>query len=308
MPPSSPRLPLYACDGRPVIWNADRSAATFDSSLMEYHSDTDAVSSSLLKALSRSGAHALALMDNPPEETATQRLGSAVHTLLLEPALFKSGYAIYDRRRGSTDWDIFAAQHAGKVILTRKEFDAVVGCAHAIRCTPAVHADDDDGGLFTVGELLASPHAVVERNIYWVDALTGLTCRARADLCVLQATFDVKTTDDARAPAFAKQAARMGYDLQAAFYLRARRAFDLELRSCANLPFLFIAAEIDRPWGTQVHLADPDEFIAFGDRQVDHMLQRLLQYRTRNEWPGYAPALHTLKLPLVHRYPQPLAI
>lgn len=302
MTTASPRLPLYAHDGRAIQWNADRSAAMFDSTNDEYHSDADAVSASFLKKVLRSPAHALAGADGEAVELDSQRLGTAVHTLALEPARFKAEYALYDRRRGTTDFELFCESHPGKTILTRKEFDRVVACAAAVRGAVAVEGDD---GTYTIDQLLTSGFAVVERNLYWVDAESGLTCRARPDLMVMHLTFDLKTTDDARALAFSHQCHRLHYDLQAAFYLRGRKAFDPDL---VDPPFLFVAAETRAPCGVQVHVADRDEFVEVGDKKVQEALSMVRKCRDANFWPGYPRPNSTLKIPLNRRYPVALDI
>ena len=59
----------------------------------EYFS-TKAASNSTLSRMKRSPAHCKEYMDNPPDSTASMKLGSLVHTLTLEPDEFKSRYYV----------------------------------------------------------------------------------------------------------------------------------------------------------------------------------------------------------------------
>lgn len=297
----SPQLPAYALDGRPLEWNADRSAVRFDGTIAEYHSDKNAVSSSALKALMRSPAHMLAALNGSAnDESAARRLGTGVHTKVLEVARYAREYVVFDGRRQGTKWDLFQARNVGKTILSLSEEAQVAGCTEATLVAPAVQGE---GCIYTVEDLVT--HGTVERNTYWVDEATGLTCRIRPDLEIQNVTVDLKTTDDARAESFGRQCQRLGYDLQAAFYTRGRRAFDIEGE---HFPFVFVASELTAPHGVQVHVADEDEFVRPGDRKVAAALAMYLRCKTANRWPGYTAPTTTLKLPLWSRYPAALDI
>lgn len=299
-PSPSPALPAYALDGRPLEWNADRTAVRFDSTNAEYHSDQNAISSTALKALLRSPAHMLQRLQGNDEDTPSRRLGTAVHTFVLEGPRFAREYVVYDGRRQGLDWELFEASNLGKTVLTLAEHEKVIGCSEAALTAPAVQGADC---VYTLEDLIT--HGQAERNTYWVDEATGLTCRMRADLMVQNVTLDLKTTDDARAEPFARQCARMGYDIQAAFYTRGRRAFDPEAQSH---PFLFVAAELTPPHGVQVHVADQEAFVEPGDAKVSKALALYRRCMQAGRWPSYSAPTATLKLPLYERYPAPLDI
>ena len=78
-----------------------------------------AASNSVLKILKRSPAHCLEVLTNPMEPTASMQLGSLVHTLVLEPALFESRYHVQHEDdpktpRSETITLIIAALHEEK--------------------------------------------------------------------------------------------------------------------------------------------------------------------------------------------------
>lgn len=300
--PRSPALPAYALDGRPLIWNADRTAVMFDSTNEEYHSDRGSISSTALKVLLRSPAHFRAYQCGPQrKQLDSQRIGTATHAAVFEPHRFSKDYVVWDKRRGASGWKRFVADHAGYEILTRSEHDTVTACARAVRSTVAVQ--DNAGATYTVDDLIT--YGTCERNLYWVDEETGITCRMRADLMVQNCTLDLKTTDDAREDRFAWQCFRLGYDIQAAFYRRGRRAFAPD---AGHYPFIFVAAELDSPHVALAHTADDEAFIEPGDRKVKAALAMLKACQASSNFPGYERPRTTLKLPFAVRYPRGLDI
>lgn len=296
-----PTLPFYALDGRPLQWSPDRKAVAFESTATEYFSDKLAVSSTALKHLARSPAHLRAAMVAPREETASQRIGHAVHAATLEPLLFKRDYVRFDGDRRGRKWKDFQVVNRGREILNSKEWETTIALSARILDTTIF--ESGDGNAFTFAELRDAGHC--ERVIYWLDADTGLTCKARLDLSVGPLTLDVKTTDDAREDAFGFQCDRLGYDIQAAFYLRARRALDPTLESP---PFIFVAAELPAPHAVVPHRADQEAFVDVGEEKVVRLMRQFKQCALRFDWPAYPRPSGTLKLPFVRRFPSTLNI
>jgi hypothetical protein len=294
-------LPAYALDGRPLEWSPDRNAVAFDSTSEEYFSDKLAISSTALKHLARSPAHLRAAMSAARHETPSQRIGSAVHAASLEPAVFRRQYVQYSGARRGRQWKSFQALNAQQVILNKSEWETTR--ALSARILDTVIFESDEGTAFTFEELRDAGHA--ERVIYWLDVETGLTCKARLDLCVGPLTLDIKTTDDARDDAFAIQCDRLGYDIQAAFYLRARRALDPSLEAP---PFFFVAAELAEPHAVLAHRADHEAFVEVGDSKVKKLMKQFKLCAGAFNWPAYPRPTSTLKLPLARRFPAKLDI
>lgn len=297
------RLPPYAMDGRRIQWNAAGTACMFESTAEEYHSDRNAVSSTMLKRLDRSAAHLKAYLDRPHQPTASQRFGTAVHAAVLEPHVWRSDYVVYTQgaRRGRS-WKAFQTANRGKEILTKEEYSAIAGCASQILSTVVVQTDD--GQSFTVADLVALGSC--EKNLYWIDEATGLVCKARIDLFLEHVTLDLKTTDDAREEPFARQAAQHGYDIQVAFYERGREAFDESLKG--RQISILVAAECKAPHATVAHGTDQGAFKDFGAKKVSRLLTQYKDVMVTGTWPAYPSSRAPLKLPLYKRYGQPLNI
>lgn len=139
------------------------------------------------------------------------RTGQVPSDLVLIPAeaLNKDGH-----RRGSA-WTAFAAEHAGKTLLTQKEFDAQMQGIFDAAANVRDHR---------VAELLVhSVSAKWHQRFHWICQQTMLPLKAELDILDegLGVLTDVKTAADTDADAFVRSALNFGYDIQAAHYLQA---------------------------------------------------------------------------------------
>ena len=223
-PAACPQLPAYALDGRPLYWNESQTAVAFDSTDDEYHSDEWAASASALKLMDRSPAHLhaerqrqqLLRANGMRQKTSKYEFGTAVHAAVLEPQRFKQTYLIHPGNRGKTtkSFKDFELANPGKRVLMQTELNDIIGCANSLRSATVIRTKS---AAFTMADLvdIGTP----ERNYYWLDAQTGLTCKARMDLTIENIVIDVKTAQDARGERFKYDAAKFGYHIQAAFYM-----------------------------------------------------------------------------------------
>ena len=89
----------------------------------------EAVSNSSLKSLNASPRHFwachVAPEKTPVKETDAMRVGRAIHTMFLEPAMFNAEFAIWDGRRSGDAYKDFQSENADKTILTRTQFEEV---------------------------------------------------------------------------------------------------------------------------------------------------------------------------------------
>lgn len=283
-------LPAYARDGRPLQWNASRTAVAFDASDDEYRSDPTAVNASTLKLLARSPAHMASAMQRPRKELPSQRLGTAIHAATLEPALFASKYLRYSRSRCACSKADYQARNPGRVIVSDKEWETADNVSRALLAKVIVRNGDEQ---FTLKDL--RNYGQCERVIYWLDEETGLTCKARLDLMAGPVTLDIKSTDDARQAAFKRQCAQLRYDIQAAFYLRARRALEPEMQGHV---FIMLAVETEAPYASVAHKAAADRFIKPGDREVSRLLKQFKACRDSFDYPAYDEPAADLELPM----------
>jgi hypothetical protein len=203
------------------------------------------------------------------------RIGRAAHTAILEPDRFLLEYTVWrldpegnTRRRYGKIWDEFREVNADKTILTETQYMMALAMRDAARSHP-------------LASQLLTEKGRNELTIQWIDERTGLSCKARFDrLC--SALVDVKTTRDPSPHRFSGDAAKFGYPLQLAFYQEAARAVGL-----GDFPVKIVAVQSVEPYDVVVYDLAP-EIIAHGRDQFKLALDRLIECRQNDAWPGIA--------------------
>lgn len=237
----------------------------------------DAVNFSTLKALADSPAHYRARLATPVEETDAMRLGSAVHTLALEPHCFADDYAVWHGgRRAGKEYDAFVADLAGRTALTPDQMATALAMADSIRRA--------------VGDLTRRGSA--EWSVVWTDAETGIGCKARVDWCGPAGLIDLKTCLSTDPRAFAANAARYLYHAQMAWYFDGIHAATGETPTAAYL----VGVEKSPPYDVGVFALD-EHALSLGRVTYRRWLSRLAECRSRDEWPGRCSVVQPLTLP-----------
>lgn len=212
------------------------------------------------------------------------KLGSAIHTAILEPATFDHRYVVapkVDRRTkyGKEVWETFVAASAGRECLTHAEYMTCQRIAESVRGNDAAQT------------ILSHGHAEV--TVVWNDPLTGVACKARLDwLSPDTAIMDVKSTESAAPQDFRRKVANYGWHVQAAWY-----ADGYEIATGQKLPFIFAAVEKDAPNGTAYYVAN-EESLAAGRRKYRRLLDTYAACLKAGAWPSYAEEIQELTLPV----------
>ena len=246
----------------------------------EYHADTSAISASGLKLFMRSPAHYYAAYLDPNrverQPTAAMKLGTATHCAILEPTEFSKRYMLrpdhINARTNDGKAELAAIAASGIEILTPDDYTQVANMAHAFLEHPVTR------GLF--GEEYKT-----EQTIY--AEIEGVRCKCRPDFISDAFMMDVKTTRDASADGFGKQAWNLGYHIQEAFY---------RLAVGGNHRFLFGAVESEYPHLVQYH-ESPDELIQYACDDIYGALFRYSECLKTGIWPGYSAAIEPLQVP-----------
>lgn len=273
----------------------------------EYHADSDAVSSSMLKALwEKNPLHVwhryLAPDREPKKPSKDMQHGTLLHAMVLEPEKIQEIINCTDKK-------------------ALEDFDLVQGCANAMLATKE-------------GRLLRAlgQH---EYTIYWIETVTiddgdvvEIQCRARLDSFIKPMPglpygliFDLKKTKDAAPGEFAKQIANLGYHIQAAWYSRAASALlgvpfawgqyvpkidgygnEIE-QTDMGTPFVFLAGEIESPHFVSPYKAD-HEMMRLGWLECEAMLKVIATCRKTGVWPGYTSKITPIKLPRWAKVPR----
>ncbi len=244
----------------------------------DYHADKSSVSSSHLKLISQSPKlywHRY-LDPNAPKQTPTaaMRLGTLVHSMVLEPDKVHQEFGVLSAARntklGKAELKEFS--DAGLEAVSRSDWDLAVQVAASVHKHPAA------AKLLSQGE--------PETSWFFTDPDTGLKCKIRPDWMSDDYIIDLKTTQDASPKAFARSTCDLSYHLQQAFYLLPFQ----EKR------FVFIAVEKTYPFQVGVYELSPDAK-GLGEVKCSQAMHLLKKCRDTNHWPGYSDELQTLNLP-----------
>jgi len=197
----------------------------------DYHK-IEAFSASTAKICLRSAAHFAASRETVKEPSEAMKIGTAVHTAILEPHLFDAEIAImpkFDKRTkvGKEGAEQFENDNIGKTVIDWYQGERVKSIAESVRGHEFFKTYVKDGDA--------------EATLLWGQY--GLQCKARIDYLANGTIFDVKTCQDASPAGFAKQVASFGYHMQAAHYSMGFK------RVCGEKldRFVFIAVESAYP-------------------------------------------------------------
>ena len=250
------------------------------------------LSSSDMKKLAQSPLHYRTSKAGPREETDAMRLGTAVHTAVLEPDRFLEVYVKVpegDKRSRAVKEAWSEIEAAGKLPLSPSDFDAIQGMARSIREHPLA------------GRWLSGGTA--EISGYWTQHIdsdgldTEILCKCRPDyikeLGNQYVIVDLKTTRNAEPRYFGKTAYwDYQYHISAAHYLTGME----KLRGVRAQGFIFVAVEKTPPFAVNVFEAS-EEFIQAGTETNQELYKIFASCQSSGNWPGYPAISRKLMLP-----------
>lgn len=241
----------------------------------EYH-EVQGFSRSKLILFDKSPHHfwyeALSGLPEAKKTTPAMILGSAFHTLLLEPSLFNKEYAVsykIDRRttKGKEEYKIFMAENEGKILLSEDEFTKVNKMVSLVR------------GHEVVTTLLEE--AQFEQSIFWTDKETDIQFKTRPDIWSSKVVVDLKTSWDTNNYSFTRSAIKYGYYLQAGMAFEACKAIGKPFEM-----FVVLAVEKEEPYAPSVFMMS-DEALQFGIDQFHSYKRKLKECLDSDKWPAY---------------------
>lgn len=220
--------------------------------------------------------------DYAPGESEIFDLGTAAHAYLLEGEM---GFEIID----AADWRTKAAREArdaarllGKTPILAHRWDGVKAMVDLIM--ERLSDFEGEPRPFTKGQ--------PEQTLIWQDG--GVWCRARLDWLHSdhRTVDDLKTVSGSANPeTWGRSLWGMGYDVQAAFYLRGVKAV-----FGTDAQFRFVVAEHEPPYALSVCALDPAG-LELADRKVRRAINLWRACLEDGHWPGYATHTCTIDLP-----------
>lgn len=171
----------------------------------------------------------------------------------------------------------FSAETEGKTIVTKDEYDDVVGMAKAVHAHPEAS--------------LALAGGVAETSIFWDQ--NGVKCKARLDYIKVatRELIDLKTTEDASPYEFSRSVFNFGYFRQAAVYIAG-----VEAVYGFRPTFKIIAVEKKAPYGVSVFKLT-DAALARGREEFERGIKIYSECSDIGEWPAYHSGVQQLDLP-----------
>lgn len=245
----------------------------------ERYMQIPAVSSSFLRAMRRSPAHALVARD----ETDALWFGNIVDDLIFNPGA-ENKYVPCPKVDGRTK--------AGKLAKDAQQIMANNGMV-------PLDINDWQQAQQIVAAIRRSKMASVlldgERQVtvIWRDEDTGVWCKARPDVWKRSwgATVDLKTTENAAPWPFQRSVREYGYVHQQSFYLDG-------LRACGEEAFRasIVAVEKSAPFAVATYELDA---IDLHDAREDNkrLLETYAECQRTGNWPAYADEIQILSLP-----------
>lgn len=258
----------------------------------EYHADPcplPSLSSSIARILvNQSPMHAWLAHPrlNPgldPEESSRLDLGSAAHAVLLESDWNVVEEVVAD------DWRTKAARErraevraAGKIPVLSKHHEVLRAM---VPVAQMCISQSELAGIFEDG--------YPEETLIWQDD-DGIWCRCRPDWRTQDRMIllDYKTTANAEPNAFTRHILNMGYDMQAAFYLRGNRA----IGAPDGCKFVFLAQEIEPPYACSLVGVAPS-LLCLGDMKVERAIRTWASCMQNDSWPAYPPRIAWAEAP-----------
>lgn len=216
----------------------------------------------------------------PFTETSDMKIGSVVHTLLLEPNKFEEEFAVAPNinkrtNKGKEEWAEFEMAASGKIVMSNQEYERAMAIVNGLK----VHGIVNDIVL----------DAKIEQSIFWTDKETGLQFKCRPDVWHDNFIVDVKTAKNVEHDLFARSALDSGYYVQAGMMFEA-----LEVIGKPIEKYLFLCAEKVEPYAPKIFVLDRMA-VEFGIQHFQVYKKKLAYHLNLGEWPGYE--IENLRLP-----------
>jgi len=243
-----------------------------------YHAH-DSISNTGLKLMMRSPDH----FKNGEEKDQTRAmvLGSALHMACLELDIFYDTYRLLrsSENRMTSEYKQAKKDFGEEFVLVKPEIEKIEGMARNLhKSAIAVYLDDY--------------YCDKELSGFAIDPETGLMCRHRFDAIIDGIAIDLKTTTDARKPAFSKKILDFGYHIQAAFYADQHKWITGE----EIKKFIFVAIETSAPYAVKIYELEQDSIEA-GRKKYRQALNEYAQCKASDTWPSYDQEIETIGIP-----------
>jgi exodeoxyribonuclease VIII len=265
---------------------SERLIGIFQNMSFEEYAEVDALSGSALMHMRRSPLTYIWNKNNPQPPTDAMKLGTVIHTAILEPPLLGKiavwGLTEEQKVRRGKVWDAFESANKDLIILTKDEQASVADAVDGAYDNPiACQYLNEDGPT--------------EVSMFWVDPYDGRYWKGRIDKVIrtkAAATIvDLKKTRCCSPRRFGAQAYQIGYHCKASIYVSG-----YQILTGIRPKFKWIALEEKKPNECAVYRATPDVLTLGGD-EVTSLVHRLDACEKSDVWPCEVETEEDLILP-----------
>jgi hypothetical protein len=237
----------------------------------DYHA-ADAISRSGLVKFIQGPNHYKAYKEDPPKSSPAMNIGSAFHTLVLEPHLFNDEFLVApEGMKFNTKAGIeFKKENVGKTIIKHDEMKSISAMAELLLAHP------------TFQVIKEKSH--IEQSFFWEQE--GVKLKTRPDMVApeLNLICDIKTTSFLNRRKLAYKVRDFGYDIQAAMNIKACEEFYQK-----GFPgFVLIFIENKAPYDIVMYSLLPENIIA-AINKFEKALPEFRECLKKDEWPSCQP-------------------
>jgi len=233
------------------------------------YTEVSGVHSSTLKEILTSPKHYKYAINSKKKSTSEMIRGHLSHTAVLEYELLDEKYALWDGgRRYGKKYDEFLLEIGDKTDIKPQELEDALEIKKAV--DNSISSD------------IFSKKNKKEVSMFWTEK--GIDCKCRIDCLVLDGElvgiWDLKSTYNVTKYRFERTFNNFRYDVQAGMYRSG-------VKHCLgeDLPFGIVAVESRAPHDVAVFRCD-DELTEYCDEQYQTALDKLLECRENDHWPG----------------------
>jgi exodeoxyribonuclease VIII len=240
-----------------------------DVSIRDYHTSDGLSNSSITKILDCPKRFKCAYYEE--ESTDSMKLGTAVHTMTLEPHLFEDRFFVLDEgvRKTSSLIKSIKEESPDKEIINHTTYE----CAKAMSFSLLSHP---------LAKQFSDSHGNVENSIFWQHKDSDIILKSRPDFFNDHCIIDIKTTRDASPASFSKSIFNFGYHKQAALAVDGLATFIEK----AHETVVLLVVESKFPYVTAAYGLS-NECIEQGRREYQIGVEKFKECKEKDEWPSY---------------------
>ncbi len=231
-----------------------------------------------LKAMGKSPLHMLEAVNHGRIDSSAMQLGRLIHWQVLGgmPDDEDGEIAIYEGERRGNAWKDFEALHPNDEIVTRKEYDRATAICESVKNDP-----------------IAAPYLVGIRETQIKWKIGGRDCTSRPDVLnpATSALVDLKSTGDASLVGLKRQAWKMCYHAQLAFYTDAAKFSGVDVRDA-----YIVGVETRAPYAVTV-LRLTERTLEEGRRMYRSWFEQMLVCEQSEFWPAYTQHVEQFDVP-----------